>query len=117
MNSGAEHHLLAQQLQALRVDRRRPGDNTVEGGGRTIARGSSGKDLDSSGIRADIDPNTNQWTTLLSFTGHGAHEFQRITKAEYQRGKEPEDLLAEADRALYEDKENRKSSLPAAVTA
>ena len=24
---------------------------------------------------------------LLGFTSHGAHEFQQITKAEYQRGK------------------------------
>jgi diguanylate cyclase (GGDEF)-like protein len=37
--------------------------------------------------------------------------------AEYRRGQEAEELLAEADRALYEDKENRKSPLPAAVIA
>jgi diguanylate cyclase (GGDEF)-like protein len=37
--------------------------------------------------------------------------------AEYRRGKEPEELLAEADRALYEDKESRRSPLPAAVIA
>jgi PleD family two-component response regulator len=37
--------------------------------------------------------------------------------AEYRRGKEPEELIAEADRALYEDKESRKSPLPAVVTA
>jgi SecD/SecF fusion protein len=47
----------------------------------------TGKDLDSSGIRADIDPNTGQWATLLSFTGHGSNQFQKITKAEYERGK------------------------------
>jgi diguanylate cyclase (GGDEF)-like protein len=37
--------------------------------------------------------------------------------AEYRRGIEPEELLAEADRALYEDKENRRNPLPAAVIA
>jgi diguanylate cyclase (GGDEF)-like protein len=37
--------------------------------------------------------------------------------AEYRRGQEPEELIAEADRALYEDKENRRSPLPAAVIA
>lgn len=37
--------------------------------------------------------------------------------AEYRRGMEPEELLAEADRALYEDKENRRNPLPAAVIA
>jgi SecD/SecF fusion protein len=47
----------------------------------------TGKDLDSSGIRAEIDPNTNRWATLLSFTGHGSNQFQKITKAEYERGK------------------------------
>ncbi len=46
----------------------------------------TGKDLQTSGIRADIDPQTNQWVTLLSFTGHGSKQFQKITKAEYQRG-------------------------------
>jgi SecD/SecF fusion protein len=47
----------------------------------------TGKDLDSGGIRADIDPSSGQWTTLLSFTGHGSKMFQKITKAEYERGK------------------------------
>jgi diguanylate cyclase (GGDEF)-like protein len=37
--------------------------------------------------------------------------------AEYRRRMEPEELLAEADRALYEDKENRRNPLPAAVIA
>lgn len=37
--------------------------------------------------------------------------------AEYRRGQEPEELIAEADRALYEDKENRRNPLPAVVTA
>jgi len=47
----------------------------------------TGKDLDSSAIRADIDTNTGQWATLLSFTSHGSNQFQKITKAEYERGK------------------------------
>jgi len=56
----------------------------------------TGKDLDSSAIRADIDPGTNQWTTLLGFTGHGSHEFQKITRAEYQRGKTNAELAGHA---------------------
>jgi len=36
MNARAEHHLVAQQLQVLRVDRRRPGDDAVEGGGALL---------------------------------------------------------------------------------
>jgi len=37
--------------------------------------------------------------------------------AEYRRGLEPEELLAEADRALYADKEARKNPLPVELTA
>ncbi|MDX6466885.1 MAG: SecD/SecF fusion protein [Gaiellaceae bacterium] len=47
----------------------------------------TGKDLNLSGISAQIDPNTGQWSTLLSFTNHGSNQFQKITKAEYERGK------------------------------
>jgi SecD/SecF fusion protein len=46
----------------------------------------TGKDLTSSGTRADFDPTTGQPVVLLGFTHHGAKEFQKITKAEYQRG-------------------------------
>jgi SecD/SecF fusion protein len=46
----------------------------------------TGKDLVESGISADFDPTTGQPEVVLAFTGHGSHEFQRITKAEYQRG-------------------------------
>jgi len=46
----------------------------------------TGKDLDSSGIRADIDQNS-QWITLLAFKGRGSHAFQQITRNEYQCGK------------------------------
>jgi SecD/SecF fusion protein len=45
-----------------------------------------GTDLVESGITADTDPNSGQPVVLLQFTGHGAKEFQRITKAEYSRG-------------------------------
>ncbi|HEY2544220.1 MAG TPA: protein translocase subunit SecD [Gaiellaceae bacterium] len=48
----------------------------------------AGKDLNTSGIRADIDPSSGQWITLLAFTGHGGKQFQNITKAEYQRGQQ-----------------------------
>jgi diguanylate cyclase (GGDEF)-like protein len=37
--------------------------------------------------------------------------------SEYRPGKEAEELIAEADRALYENKENRRNPLPAAVIA
>jgi SecD/SecF fusion protein len=47
----------------------------------------TGKDLTSSGTRADFDPTTGQPIVLLGFTHHGAKEFQQITKAEYERGK------------------------------
>jgi SecD/SecF fusion protein len=47
----------------------------------------TGRDLTQSGTRADFDPTTGQPIVLLGFTSHGAHEFQQITKAEYQRGK------------------------------
>jgi SecD/SecF fusion protein len=47
----------------------------------------TGKDLTSSGTRADFDPTTGQPIVLLGFTHHGAKAFQQITKAEYQRGK------------------------------
>ena len=56
----------------------------------------TGKDLQTSGIRADIDPQTNQWVTLLSFSGHGSHQFQKITKAEYQRGSQAAALAGHA---------------------
>jgi SecD/SecF fusion protein len=46
----------------------------------------TGKDLDSSGIRADIDQNS-QWVTLLAFKGRGSKAFQRITRDQYQCGK------------------------------
>ena len=56
----------------------------------------TGKELQTSGIRADIDPQTNQWVTLLSFTGHGSKQFQKITKAEYQRGQATATLAGQA---------------------
>jgi SecD/SecF fusion protein len=54
----------------------------------------TGNDLDSSGIRADINQN-NQWTTLLAFKGRGSNQFQKITKAEYDRGKQAAQLAGQ----------------------
>jgi SecD/SecF fusion protein len=63
----------------------------------------TGKDLNSSGISAQIDPNTNQWATLLSFTGHGSNQFQKITKAEFERGKLAASLAGHGgDRSLVQ---------------
>ena len=47
----------------------------------------TGNDLVESGITQDVDPNTGQPVVTLQFTGHGAHEFKRITEAEYNRGR------------------------------
>jgi SecDF, P1 head subdomain len=46
----------------------------------------TGKDLLESGIAATVDQNSGQPIVQLNFTGHGGKEFQRITKAEYDRG-------------------------------
>ncbi|HZT53300.1 MAG TPA: hypothetical protein VE995_02855, partial [Gaiellaceae bacterium] len=56
----------------------------------------TGKDLVESGITADLDPNTGQPEVLLAFTHHGSREFQRITKAEYQRGQAAAGLAGQA---------------------
>jgi SecD/SecF fusion protein len=47
----------------------------------------TGEDLNESGISADIASDSGQAEVLLSFKKHGAKEFQRITKLEYERGK------------------------------
>jgi SecD/SecF fusion protein len=47
----------------------------------------TGKDLKLSGTRADTDPQKGPIVDL-AFTGHGSKMFQKITKAEYDRGKE-----------------------------
>jgi len=47
----------------------------------------TGADLVLSGTRADFGAQ-NQPVVLLQFTGHGSHIFQRITKAEWQRGEQ-----------------------------
>jgi SecD/SecF fusion protein len=47
----------------------------------------TGRDLNESGIGADIASDSGQAEVLLSFKKHGAKEFQRITKLEYDRGK------------------------------
>jgi SecD/SecF fusion protein len=46
----------------------------------------TGNDLVESGISAQLDPNTSQPVVTLQFTGKGTKAFQRITKAEYDRG-------------------------------
>jgi SecD/SecF fusion protein len=46
----------------------------------------TGKDLKLSGTRADSDPQKGPIVDL-AFTGHGSKMFQKITKAEYERGK------------------------------
>jgi len=46
----------------------------------------TGKDLKSSGTRADFDPQTNQPIVVMSFTGQGQKIFQQITAKEAQRG-------------------------------
>ncbi|HEY1368611.1 MAG TPA: protein translocase subunit SecD [Gaiellaceae bacterium] len=56
----------------------------------------TGKDLKLSGTRADFDPNTSQPVTLLDFTGHGSSQFRKITKAEYDRGKDAAGLAGQA---------------------
>lgn len=38
-------------------------------------------------IAAGLDPNTGRPIVTLPFTNHGSHEFQRITRAEYDRGR------------------------------
>ena len=45
-----------------------------------------GSDLKESEISAGADPDTGKPEVTLGFNGHGAREFQRITKAEYDRG-------------------------------
>jgi len=47
----------------------------------------TGQDLKLSGTRADIDPDTGQPEVLMHFTGKGGREFQKVTAAEWQRGK------------------------------
>ena len=47
----------------------------------------TGKDVISSSVAADIDPNTGQPIVTLSFTRSGSAAFKRITKAEYDRGR------------------------------
>jgi SecD/SecF fusion protein len=63
---------------------------TVEADGTVINPNGppeiTGEDLNESGISADIASDTGQAEVTLSFKKHGAKEFQRITKAEYDRG-------------------------------
>jgi len=56
----------------------------------------TGSDLNESGITADTDPNSGTPEVVLAFTGHGAREFQRITKLEYDRGQQAAELAGSA---------------------
>jgi len=56
----------------------------------------TGKDLVESGINADIASDTGQPEVTLQFTGDGTKAFQRITKAEYQRGQRAAELANQA---------------------
>ncbi len=47
----------------------------------------TGHDLVESGIGSDVDPNTGQNIVTLQFTSHGSKQFQKITEAEYNRGR------------------------------
>src|SRR5205807_7601330 len=46
----------------------------------------TGQDLNLGGTRADIDPQSNEPVVLMQFTGHGSHQFEKITKAEAKAG-------------------------------
>ncbi len=46
----------------------------------------TGKDLNEGGITADYAQSNNAPEVVLAFTGHGAKEFQAITRAEFRRG-------------------------------
>ncbi len=47
----------------------------------------TGNDLKLSGTRQDFDPQTGEPIVLLSFTGHGRKQFERITREIAQRGR------------------------------
>jgi SecD/SecF fusion protein len=55
----------------------------------------TGKDLNSSGTRADIDPQSNAPVVLMQFSGHGSNEFERITKNEAQAGQQAATLAGQ----------------------
>jgi preprotein translocase subunit SecD len=57
----------------------------------------TGKDLVESGTVASVDPSTGQPIVTLEFTGRGSKEFQRITKAEYNRGRVDAGLAGRLD--------------------
>ena len=56
----------------------------------------TGNDLNESQITADTNPQTGQPEVVLSFTSHGSHEFQRITRDEYNRGQRVAGLAGKA---------------------
>jgi SecD/SecF fusion protein len=48
----------------------------------------TGKNLVESGITSDVNAQSGQPEVTLQFDGHGGHEFQHITKLEYDRGRQ-----------------------------
>jgi SecD/SecF fusion protein len=56
----------------------------------------TGKDLKESQIAADFDPQTSAPEVVLGFSGHGSHEFQRITRDEYRRGQSAAGIAGQA---------------------
>jgi SecD/SecF fusion protein len=56
----------------------------------------TGKDLVESGIQADLDPQSGKPEVLLSFTGRGSRQFQKITRDEYNRGQQVAGLAGQA---------------------
>ena len=46
------------------------------------------EDLVPTKVKAETDPNNGVPAVQLAFTARGAHEFQRITQAEYERGRQ-----------------------------
>jgi preprotein translocase subunit SecD len=52
-----------------------------------LAPALTSKDFVESGIAHTVDPNTGQPIVTLQFTRHGSKKFQRVTRAEYIRGR------------------------------
>jgi preprotein translocase subunit SecD len=59
------------------------------------------KDLVPTKVKAETDPNTGVPAVQLAFTGRGAREFQRITRAEYERGRERAALAGHGGQSQY----------------
>src|SRR5436190_207595 len=53
----------------------------------TLPPAMTGTALVDSGTDADVAPSSGSSIVTLQFTGHGSHEFKRITELEYNRGR------------------------------